>query len=78
MEASKMEVDNESTTETQKTPAISSDAPTVLVVMGMAGSGKTTFVHVSKFTVNFDSATYLLLEPTRQNYLQCQLGSGGT
>ena len=44
-----MEVDNDSTTETQYD--ISSDAPTVLVVMGMAGSGKTTFVQVSEFTV---------------------------
>lgn len=26
---------------------IREDAPTVLIVMGMAGSGKTTFVHVS-------------------------------
>ena len=26
---------------------ISPDAPIVLIVMGMAGSGKTTFVHVS-------------------------------
>ena len=26
---------------------ISPDAPIVLLVMGMAGSGKTTFVHVS-------------------------------
>jgi ABC-type lipoprotein export system ATPase subunit len=26
---------------------ISENAPTVLIVMGMAGSGKTTFVHVS-------------------------------
>jgi ABC-type proline/glycine betaine transport system ATPase subunit len=27
---------------------ISDDAPTVLIVMGMAGSGKTTFVKVSE------------------------------
>ena len=39
-----MEVDNENTAETTKIE-ISPDAPTVLVVMGMAGSGKTTFVH---------------------------------
>jgi ABC-type lipoprotein export system ATPase subunit len=71
MEASKMEVDNESTTETQKTPAISANAPTVLVIMGMAGSGKTTFVQVSKSALTFNSATYLLLKPTRQNNLQC-------
>lgn len=63
METSKMEVDNDSTTETQYD--ISSDAPTVLVVMGMAGSGKTTFVQVSKSTVTFDLATYLTLKPTR-------------
>jgi ABC-type proline/glycine betaine transport system ATPase subunit len=37
-------VDNETTSETLK---IKPDAPTVLVVMGMAGSGKTTFVHVN-------------------------------
>ena len=28
---------------------VSEDAPIVLLVMGMAGSGKTTFVHVSLF-----------------------------
>ena len=28
---------------------VSEDAPIVLLVMGMAGSGKTTFVHVSTF-----------------------------
>ena len=62
METSKMEVDNDSTTETQYD--INSDAPTVLVVMGMAGSGKTTFVQVSESTVIFDLATYLTLKPT--------------
>jgi len=43
-----MEVDNDTTHETTlKQFKISPDAPTVLIVMGMAGSGKTTFVHVS-------------------------------
>ena len=71
-----MEVDNDSTTETQYD--ISSDAPTVLVVMGMAGSGKTTFVQVSESTVTFELATYLTLKPTRQNNIQCQPGSRST
>jgi len=30
-----------------KPTPVSRDAPTVFIVMGMAGSGKTTFVHVS-------------------------------
>ena len=50
VEASKMEVDLEDTTHESnaKTPLqIKPDAPTVLIAMGMAGSGKTTFVHVS-------------------------------
>ena len=42
-----MEVDNDTTTETSKEPLVSPNAPTVLLVMGMAGCGKTTFVHVS-------------------------------
>ena len=33
--------------EASNTNGVSQDAPTVLLVMGMAGSGKTTFVHVS-------------------------------
>jgi ABC-type lipoprotein export system ATPase subunit len=37
-----MEVDKEF-----KKFEVKADAPTVLIVMGMAGSGKTTFVHVS-------------------------------
>lgn len=44
----KMEVDNETTDEIQfKQFKIAEDAPTVLIVMGMADSGKTTFVQVS-------------------------------
>ena len=33
--------------EAKETYHVSKDAPVVLIVMGMAGSGKTTFVHVS-------------------------------
>ena len=49
VESSKMEVDIEETTHESATekPKIKADAPTVLIAMGMAGSGKTTFVHVS-------------------------------
>ena len=31
---------------------VSKDMPVVLIVMGMAGSGKTTFVHVSTLACN--------------------------
>jgi len=49
VESSKMEVDIEETTHESvaEQPKIKVDAPTVLIAMGMAGSGKTTFVHVS-------------------------------
>ena len=49
VESSKMEVDIEETTHESvvEQPKIKGDAPTVLIAMGMAGSGKTTFVHVS-------------------------------
>jgi len=49
VESSKMEVDIEETTHESvaEQPKVKADAPTVLIVMGMAGSGKTTFVHVS-------------------------------
>jgi ABC-type proline/glycine betaine transport system ATPase subunit len=49
VETSKMEVDIEETTHESvaEQPKIKADAPTVLIAMGMAGSGKTTFVHVS-------------------------------
>ena len=49
VESSKMEVDIEETTHESvaEQPKIKADAPTVLIAMGMAGSGKTTFVHVS-------------------------------
>jgi hypothetical protein len=49
VETSKMEVDIEETTHesVEEQPKIKADAPTVLIAMGMAGSGKTTFVHVS-------------------------------
>ena len=30
---------------------VSRDGPIVMIVMGMAGSGKTTFVHVSVFDI---------------------------
>lgn len=33
--------------EKKATLPVSQDAPIVFIVMGMAGSGKTTFVHVS-------------------------------
>ena len=35
--------------EKKQVEPVSEDAPIVLLVMGMAGSGKTTFVHVSLF-----------------------------
>ena len=50
VEASKMEVDLDDTTHESNATAqiqIKPNAPTVLIAMGMAGSGKTTFVHVS-------------------------------
>jgi GTP1/Obg family GTP-binding protein len=49
VETSEMEVDIEETTHESvaEQPKIKADAPTVLIAMGMAGSGKTTFVHVS-------------------------------
>jgi GTP1/Obg family GTP-binding protein len=49
VEAGKMEVDLEESTHesAEAQPKIKPDAPTVLIAMGMAGSGKTTFVHVS-------------------------------
>ena len=55
---------------------VSEDAPIVLLVMGMAGSGKTTFVHVSRlYWLNFDFvASHLLLESIRQKVLQHQFG----
>ena len=50
MESSKMEVDSELTAETVATKfEVNPNAPTVLIVMGMAGSGKTTFVKVISF-----------------------------
>jgi ABC-type lipoprotein export system ATPase subunit len=43
-----MEHDQEEETHETTAPiTIDEKAPTVLIVMGMAGSGKTTFVHVS-------------------------------
>ena len=55
---------------------VSEDAPIVLLVMGMAGSGKTTFVHVSRlYWLNFDFvASHLLLESIRKKVLQHQFG----
>jgi ABC-type proline/glycine betaine transport system ATPase subunit len=49
VESSKMEVEIEDTTHESaaEQSKVKTDAPTVLIVMGMAGSGKTTFVHVS-------------------------------
>ena len=38
--------------------AVSRDAPIVFIVMGMAGSGKTTFVHVSSFSLCLISQFY--------------------
>ena len=42
--SSQMEVDSTANTLDYKQFKIADDAPTVLIVMGMAGSGKTTFV----------------------------------
>jgi hypothetical protein len=49
VETGKIEVNiEESTHESVAEPnKIKPNAPTVLIAMGMAGSGKTTFVHVS-------------------------------
>jgi polynucleotide 5'-kinase involved in rRNA processing len=33
---------------------VSQNAPIVLIVLGMAGSGKTTFVHVSPYGLTHD------------------------
>ena len=37
--------------EAQSAIQVSKDGPIVLIVMGMAGSGKTTFVHVSSRSI---------------------------
>ena len=52
---------------------ISEKAPIVLIVLGMAGSGKTTFVHVSLFKVHLTNDLLeidLLSQPTRKEVLQ--------
>ena len=67
--------------------AVKSDAPTVFIVMGMAGSGKTTFVHVSLLLHKMSKcmheltlfcllllASDLSLEPARQAHLHDELG----
>ncbi len=70
-----MEVDTDATHEPNlKQFAIKPDAPTVLIVMGMAGSGKTTFVHVSKSNL-VDVATHCLFKRKRKIDLQFELGS---
>ena len=60
--------------------AVSRDAPIVFLVMGMAGSGKTTFVHVRTLFQNAKTrflclAIDFLHELTRETILQHQLGS---
>ena len=81
VEASKMEVDLEDTTHESnaKTPMqIKPDAPTVLIAIGMAGSGKTTFVHVSQFDyIQTPSlkASDKLPSGKWQKHLQHKLGS---
>ena len=59
---------------------VSEDAPIVLLVMGMAGSGKTTFVHVSLFYMfNLDIvASHLIPKSARQEVVQHQLGPCST
>ena len=52
---------------------ISDKAPIVLIVLGMAGSGKTTFVHVSLLKVYSIKSLIeidLLSQPTRKEVLQ--------
>lgn len=45
-------------------PPVSRNAPIVLLVMGMAGSGKTTFVHVSSDNVLDPSSLRSASSPT--------------
>ena len=66
--------------------AVSRDAPIVFLVMGMAGSGKTTFVHVSPPFLHLFSqikhgmrlAIDFLHELTWEASLQHQLGPGSS
>ena len=76
---SQMEVDSTANTlEDFKRFKIAEDAPTVLIVMGMAGSGKTTFVQVRYlFIIVFFVETDCALEAARQADIQYEFGPGG-